>query len=100
MKESELAFSKTAMTDPPLSRSEDVLAHLTRVVPEVTKSRVSTEAPPMTTPAGVSFEEVAREVLKDAEEVFNEEGFSAMSNPPAALVEDSHLSVEDFLEEG
>ena len=54
----------------------------------------------MSAPMGLSFEEVAREALKDAEEVFREEGPSAMPNPLAALVEDPLLSVEDFIEEG
>ena len=79
-KGSEPAPSKTAPTDPPPSRSKDVLA------------------PPMSAPMGLSFEEVARESLKDTEEVFREEGSSATLNPPVALVEDPFLSVEDFVE--
>ena len=58
------------------------------------------EAPSITAPEGASFDEVAREALKDAEEIIHIEETSASPNPPAALVEDSHLSVEDFLEEG
>ena len=55
---------------------------------------------PISAPEGVSLEEVAWEALKDAEEVFGEEGSSATPNPPAALIEDSLLCVEDFIEEG
>ena len=53
----------------------------------------------MSAPKGVSFDE-AREALKDAEEIFREEGSSATPNPPAGLVEDPLLSMEDFVEEG
>ena len=53
----------------------------------------------MMVPKGGSFDEVAREALKAAEEIFREEGSSATPNPPAALTEDPLLSVEDFLEE-
>ena len=53
----------------------------------------------MTAPEEVSFDEVAREALKDAKEVFREEGSSATPNPPAAWVEDPLLRVEGFVEE-
>ena len=47
----------------------------------------------------MSFDEVAREALKVAEEIFHEEDTSATPDPPTSLVEDPHLSVEDFLVE-
>ena len=53
----------------------------------------------MTALEGVSFDEVAQEALKAAEEIFHEEDTSATPIPPTALVEDPLLSVEDFLVE-
>ena len=88
---------KTALSDPPPSESEDVLAPQTRVVPKSEKSQVPPEAPSMTAHEGVSFDEVSQEALKAVEEIIHVEETSASPNPPAALVEDPHLCIEDFL---
>ena len=65
---------------------------------ESKKSQVPPRASSTTVPDGVSFDEVAQEALKAAEEIFHEEDTSATPIPPTALVEDPHLSVEDFVQ--
>ena len=58
------------------------------------------EAPSKIAPEESSFDEVARDALKAAEEIFREENSSATPNLPAALANCPLLSVEDFVEEG
>ena len=96
-KGSELAPSKPTLSDPPLSGSEDVPALQTRVDPDSENSQAPPKTSLRTAPEGVSFDEVAREALKATEEIFRKEDTSATPNPRIALVEDPHLSVEDFL---
>ena len=51
----------------------------------------------MTVPERGSFDDVAWEALKAAEEIFHGGGSSAKLNPLVALTEYPLLSVEDFL---
>ena len=88
-----------ALFDPHPSGSEDIPISYTGVPPESKNSQVPPEAPSTMAPEGSSFDEVAREALKAAEEIFREENPSATPSLLAALVEDPFLSVEDFVKE-
>ena len=83
-KELEPAPSKVAPSDPSLSESKKVLIPHTQVVPESEMTQALLEASSMIVPKGGSFDDVAREALKVAEEIFHKGGSSAMSNPLVA----------------
>ena len=64
---------EVALMDLHPSRSEDVPTSWTGIASEFENSQVPLEAPSTTAYEGNSFDEVAREALKAAEEIFREE---------------------------
>ena len=99
MQETKPALLNTTPLDPHPFGSGDFPTFRTGVIPESENSQVPPEDSSTMAPEASFYDEVAREALKAAEEIFREEDTSTTTIPLADLMEDPPLSVEDFLGE-